>query len=193
MAQPIVAPPEREEQHLKMSYEEFVAWGEDTTHAEWVDGEVTVFMPPKTLHQRISYFLSMLLGLYAQFFDLGEVFTAPFEMRLALGRSSREPDILFVAKEHRDRITEDRLEGPADLVIELISNSSVARDRADKFYEYQAAGIQEYWIIDPRSGKQRVDLYQLTPEGIYQTILPDAQGRYHSTVVPGFWFAAEWL
>ncbi len=45
--------------------------------------------------------------------------------------------------------------GMADLVIEVVSDDSVARDRADKFYEYQTAGIQEYWIIDPHPIRKR--------------------------------------
>jgi Uma2 family endonuclease len=193
MAQQTVETPTTQEQRLKMSYEEFLEWSGEDTHAEWVDGEVIVFMPPKTIHQRIALFLSTLISLYARSLNLGEVLVAPFEMRLWIGRSSREPDILFVADEHLERLTPDRLEGPADLVVELVSESSVARDRADKFYEYQEAGVQEYWIIDPRPGKQRIDLYRLTPAGTYQAVLPDASGRYHATVLPGFWFDPEWL
>ena len=49
-----------------------------------------------------------------------------------------------MAREHLERLTEARLSGPADLVVEVVSDDSVARDRADKFYEYQAAGITEY-------------------------------------------------
>jgi Uma2 family endonuclease len=52
---------------------------------------------------------------------LGEVLFAPFEMLVQGGRSSREPDILFITNAHRDRLTEDRLTRPADLVIEIIS------------------------------------------------------------------------
>jgi Uma2 family endonuclease len=114
-------------------------------------------------------------------------------MRLFPGRSSREPDILFVAEKNLGRLTPERLEGPADLIVELISPSSVARDRDDKFYEYQEAGVPEYWIVDPRPGKERVDFYQLTEQGKYQAMLPDEQGRYHSSVLPGFWLHPDWL
>ncbi len=175
-----------------MSYEEFLAWT-DAPHAEWVNGDVIAFMPPNTIHQRIAGFLFNLLSIYAHFFNLGEVIAAPFEMRVFPGRSSREPDLVFVAREHLARLTSERLEGPADLAIELISDSSVARDRDDKFYEYQEAGVGEYWIIDPRPGKERADFYQLTAEGKYQAALPDADGRYHSIVVRGFWLNPDWM
>lgn len=90
-------------------------------------------------------------------------------------------------------MTPERLEGPADLVIELISDRSLARDRDDKFYEYQAAGVPEYWIIDPRPGKERADFYQLMSAGKYQAALQDANGRYFATVLPNFWLDPNWL
>ena len=193
MVQQITEAPVMQEQRLTMSYEEFLTWTTEDTHAEWVNGEVIVFMPPKTIHQRIAGFLYNLLSLYARFFNLGEVIPAPFEMRLWPDRASREPDILFIAREHQERLTAERLEGPADLVVEFISDTSVVRDRDDKFYEYQEAGVPEYWIVDPRPGKQRADFYCLTPEGKYQAVLPDANGQYHPAVLPGFWFDPRWM
>ena len=114
-------------------------------------------------------------------------------MRIVPGRSSREPDLLFVARDHRDRIADKRVEGPADLVVELISDDSVTRDRVDKSREYEAAGIPEYWLLDPRPRQQRADFYQLTGAGTYRPVSPDADGRYHSVVVPGFWLRPDWL
>ena len=75
----------------------------------------------------------------------------------------------------------------------MISDSSLARDRADKFYEYQEAGVREYWIVDPRPDKERADFYHLLPTGRYQVALPDAAGQYQSLVLPGFWIRPEWL
>jgi Uma2 family endonuclease len=193
MAQQLADAPASHERRLIMTYDEFLERVGDDNHAEWVNGEVTIFMPPRTIHQRLVFWLSTLLALYARHFDLGEIIVAPFEMRLWPGRSSREPDILFIAREHEERLTPERLEGPADLVVEFVSESSVLRDRDDKFYEYQEAGIQEYWIVDPRPGKQRADFYRLGDDGKYQTVLPDAHGRYHTIVLPGFWLDPGWL
>src|SRR5215204_682986 len=115
---------ERAEQRLTMTYDEYLAWADEDTHAEWVDGEVIVFMPPVIRHQRLVVFLTTLLELYSRMRDLGEVLVAPTEMRLAMVRSAREPDILFVSHEHRDRVAERRIDGPADLVIEVVSDDS---------------------------------------------------------------------
>ncbi len=136
--------PPRQEQRLRMTYEEFLAWADEDVHAEWEDGEVIIFMPPKTRHQDIATFLATLLRLFVDFFRLGEVLTALFEMKATPNSPAREPDILFVAREHQDRLTEDRLEGPADLIVEFISDDSVHRDRVRKFYEYQGAGVGEW-------------------------------------------------
>ncbi len=181
------------EQRVRMSYDEFLAAFDENVQAEWVDGEVIIFMPPTTLHQRVVFFLARLLSLYTDLFRTGEVFTSPIQMRALPNGNAREPDIAYVANEHRDRITRQRLAGPADLVVEVVSDESVGRDRTDKFFEYQDIGVREYWIIDPRPGKERVDCYWLDANARYQPTPPDEQGRYHARVLPGFWFRATWL
>jgi Uma2 family endonuclease len=176
----------------RMSYEEFLAWASEDTHAEWVDGEVIVQMPPKSPHQTLIAFLDRLLGLFAEVFDLGRLLVAPFEVKLPAG-VSREPDLLFVAKAHLDRLTPERIVGAPDLIIEIISDDSVKRDRVDKFDEYEAAAVAEYWIIDNRPGRQQAHFYQLASNGQYQRVLVETDGVYRSAVVPGFWLRVEWL
>lgn len=181
------------ERRFPMSYDDFLAWADEDVHAEWAEGEVTVFMPPNIRHQFIANFFQALLTLFADAFDLGDVLGAPLEMRARPDGPAREPDILSIAAAHRDRLTPQRLAGPADLVVEIISNESARRDRSDKFYEYEAAGITEYLLIDPRATKERVDFYRLTEAKKYLAVLPDGVGRYHSTVLPGFWFDPAWF
>jgi Uma2 family endonuclease len=180
-------------QPLRMSYEEYLAWADEDVHAEWVNGEVIVQMPPKEPHQRVVAFLVQLMGLFIQLFQLGRLLPAPFEMRATPDGPAREPDLIFVAREHLDRLSQERLSGPADLVVEVISDDSVARDRADKFYEYQAAGVKEYWILDSRPGRERADFYVLDEKGRYRPVPPESDGRYHSTVLPGFWLHVDWV
>ena len=76
-------------------------------------------------------------------------------------------------------------------MIEVVSKDSVRRDRQEKFLEYEAAGIPEYWIIDPRPGFQRADFYELA-EGAYRP-LPVVDGVLRSPALPGFWLRTEWL
>jgi Uma2 family endonuclease len=172
-----------------MSYEQFLAWSDDDTHAEWVEGEVIVFMPPKTRHQEIAQFLSKLLGLYVDLFRLGKVFTAPFEMRLE--RSAREPDILFVSQSNLHRLTAERLQGAADLVVEVVSEESQHRDRVQKFNEYQSAGVREYWLIDTRL-EVEPEFYLLDAGGRFERVQLE-DGVFRSRVLSGFWLRAEWV
>lgn len=185
------------EQHtlarLKMSYEDFLAWSDEDTHAEWVNGEVIQFMPPKKVHQSTLEFLATLLQLFIRLFDSGQVVVAPFEMKLAPDRPAREPDIMFVLQENLHRLSEDRLAGPADLCIEIVSRDSVKRDRDDKFQEYRDAGVQEYWVVDPRPGKRRADFFALTQNEQYELFATEDDERVESRVLPGFWLRPEWL
>jgi Uma2 family endonuclease len=174
-----------------MTYEAFLEWADEDTHAEWVDGEVIIHMPPKHIHQITLGFLHQLLSLFVNLFNLGIVQIAPFEVKLP--NSSREPDILFVASEHLDRLTEERLVGPPDLIVEIVSKDSVQRDRDDKFGEYRAAGVREYWIIDPRPGKQRADFFHLDETGAYRLFATEDHERVESHILPGFWLRPAWL
>lgn len=188
----IVMLPDRE-QSLRLSYEEFVARVDESAHAEWVDGEAIIFMSPKERHQALVFFLSMLVGNFVLLFDRGVVRTAPYEMRIHPDGPAREPNLLFVAREHLGQITDDGLSGPADLIVEVVSEESFKRDRDTKFYEYEAGGVPEYWFLDPRPRRERAEFYRLAEDGRYLPILPDRQGRYHSVVIPGLWLDPLWL
>jgi Uma2 family endonuclease len=182
----------RVDEHIPMSYAEFLDQIGEDVHAEWVNGEAIVFGPPNTRHQTVVILLAALLTNFVRYFQLGRVLVAPYEMKIAPEGNSREPDILYIANANAERITDKRLDGPADLLVEVISDSSVARDRSDKFYEYQAAGVREYWIIDPRAGYERVDFWVLDPHGRYRPV-PVDDGIYRSTVIPDFWLNVHWL
>lgn len=173
----------------RMTYEEFLAWADEDTLAEWVDGEVIMTSPASLKHQEILKFLGQILSLHLEHSQAGRVILAPFQMRL--GRSGREPDLLFVRHDHAERLKRTYLDGPADLVVEIVSPESAGRDRGEKFYEYQAAGIPEYWLLDPEA--QRAEFYQLDAQGQYQFAAPDAEGIYRSAVLPGLWLKVSWL
>jgi len=180
----------QEERSLAMSYEAWRGWAGESTQAEWANGEGITFVPPTVLHAQLSRFLFFLTGLFVEARDLGEMFSAPIEMRLA--RSAREPDLLFLAHHHRHRLKETRLLGPADLVIEIVSPESSRRDRVEKLAEYEEAGVPEYWLFDPRPRRRTADFFHLR-DGRYGGAPLDADGRHHSTVLPGFWLRPAWL
>jgi Uma2 family endonuclease len=182
-----------ESNRLKMTYEEFLEWANEDTHAEWVDGEVIIHMPANEYHQSTLTFLLQILNLFVNLFDLGKVLVAPFAMRAESDGPHREPDILFIGRENLHRLSESQLSGPADLVVELISDDSVRRDRYDKFHEYRLAGIREYWIIDPRPGRKRADFYYLNEQSQYELFATEDEEQVASRVLPGFWLRPSWL
>jgi Uma2 family endonuclease len=175
----------------KLTFEEFLAWCDESTWAEWVDGRVIVLSPASDPHQNLMGFLTAVLRIYVESRGLGWVRNAPFLMRLPNIPSGREPDLLFVAAARKDRIKETYLDGPADLVVEIVSPESRLRDRGEKFAEYELGGVQEYWIVDPEL--RRADFYRLDSEGRYRLIEPEAGGRYRSTAIQGFWLRLECL
>jgi len=176
-------------QQRKMTYDEFLAWAGEDTLAEWVNGEVIISSPASRKHQQISDFLISVMRAFVEQHDLGVVLSASFQMKLA--RSGREPDLLFVAQEHLERLRETYLDGPADLAVEIISPESIGRDRGEKFREYEEAGIPEYWLIDPQ--REQAEFYRLGDQGRYRLISPDKEGMYHSEMLPGFWLRVDWL
>jgi Uma2 family endonuclease len=179
----------------RMTYEQFMDWADEDTLAEWVDGRVIMTSPASLPHQELVDFVHDLLKRCAALHDLGRAIQAPFVQHLSDIPSAREPDVLFVAREHLDRLTPPgratSLEGPADLVVEVLSPDSVKRDYEDKFREYAWGGVPEYWIVDVTSRQAR--FFQLDAQGTYQPVAPDAQGVYRSRAVPGLWLREEWL
>lgn len=173
----------------RMTYEQFLAWIDEDTCAEWVDGEVLMASPASDQHQDILRFLTAVLSAFIETHHLGIIRPAPFQMRLA--NSGREPDLLFLANEHLARRTATYLDGPADAVVEILSPESAVRDRGEKFYEYEAAGIPEYWLIDPI--RERAEFYHLDAEGHYRPAAPDADGNFRSRAIPGFILRIAWL
>src|SRR2546423_12431671 len=99
MTSPTVAPVGSAQQAspTRVSFEEFLAWADEDTLAEWVDGEIVPMSPSSLDHQRVLLFLYDLLNRYIRAGHLGEALVAPVLMRLASRPSGREPELLFVA------------------------------------------------------------------------------------------------
>ena len=75
-----------------------------------------------------------------------------------------QPDLVYVSKD-RLSIAQDRIRGVPDLLVEILSPSSIRRDRSLKRALYAGSDVPEYWIVDP-AGEQ-IDVYVLV-EGRYQ-------------------------
>lgn len=169
------------------TFESFIDWVDEDTSAEWEEGEV-VFMSPASLkHQLLAGFLHGLIRVFVEHYKLGIVLSAPFKMKLP--GYGAEPDVLVVLNKNESRLRKAHLDGPADLVIEVISPDSIERDRIKKYNDYESAGVSEYWLIDPE--RETAEFYQLT-EGHYR-LAETPDGVYHSRVLPGLRLPMIWL
>ena len=179
---------------IPMSYEAYLDWydKEAGRRGEWVDGEVIVFMSATFRHENLVVFLAALLKFIVSRKRLGVVIGSGYEVRTREG-AAREPDLKVILNEQRGSITDRRFTGGPDLVVEVISRDSVSRDRKVKYAEYEAAGVTEYWIFDPREGRGTVDVFVLDADGRYRPVERHGDGTLRSSVVPGFWFDPAWL
>jgi Uma2 family endonuclease len=174
-----------------MSYEEFLHWDGENQHVEWVDGKVVEMSPVSREHQDVGLFLLTLFRQFVEAHSLGRVLFDPFQMKTGPGLPGRAPDILFVAQENLGRLKRLHLDGPGDLVVEIISPGSRAVDRGEKFYEYEQGGVAEYWLIDP--DRKQAEFYQRGEDALYHSISPGSDGIYHSKLLPGLWLKPAWL
>lgn len=111
------------------------------------DGEFIMSPSPSFFHQRISDRFHDFLKAWIRPRQLGETVAAPMDMVLTQ-RNVTQPDVLFIGKD-RLHVIQDRIRGPADLVLEIISEGSRHRDRIEKRDLYEQHGVREYWIADP--------------------------------------------
>jgi Uma2 family endonuclease len=170
-----------------MSFEEFrMAPGDPL--AEWVAGRVVGLAEETPAHALIREWLFELLDAFVRREACGEAFSARL-MRLVT-RSARRPDVAVVLNENRALVWDDHLGGPADLVVEIVREGAEAADYSDRFYEYEASGVREYWFIDPAA--QRAEFYVRQQDGQFRG-RPTSGGVYRSETLPGFVLQPEWF
>jgi Uma2 family endonuclease len=173
-----------------MTFDEFLSWSSEESRAERVDGGVQTLAPVSLAHLAITRFLIVVLDFYLNTRRLGTLIHAPFLMRLPSRPSGREPDIAVVLNSSRERLTPTYIDGPADVVVEVISPESRDRDRIEKYREYAEAGVTEYWLIDP--DLRTAEFYTLR-QAAYEPARIDAEGRFWSDRLPDFWLMVGWL
>ncbi|MCS7197903.1 MAG: Uma2 family endonuclease [Candidatus Bipolaricaulota bacterium] len=83
-----------------------------------------------------------------------------------------QPDIFLVAKDRLQIIREEEVRGAPDLVIEVLSPSTVEKDRLFKRRLYAKYGVREYWLVDPQT--RSIEVLTLTEQGYGRA------GLYHS-------------
>ena len=134
----------------KLSFEEFRQLPIDGKRYELVRGEVHVTPAPATRHQFTVQNLAGSLWPHVVKNCLGEVLTAPLDVRLS-GDTALQPDLIFVSDARAGIIQENWIAGAPDLVVEVLSPTTAAYDRATKLPIYAEAGVPEVWLIDSQA------------------------------------------
>lgn len=171
-----------------LSEEEFYRLADEDSDWEYLDGRIVMHSPASNRHENIFCFLLTLLRVYLDEKKGAVVRGSRYPMRLDASWSP-EPDILVVRESRQHLMTPRRLEGPADMVIEIASESDPRLDYREKLPRYRQAGIEEIWIINPFENELLAEVK--TTAGYATQVL--SSGRLESKVLPGFWIEVSWL
>jgi len=139
----------------RYTFADVLAWDEKE-RVEIINGEAVMMAPPSRAHQEAVMALAAQLHEYLKG-KRCKVYPAPFAVRLfeKAGDGPEdvdtmvEPDISVICDP--SKLDDAGCKGAPDLVMEILSPSSLRHDRFTKYSLYQRAGVREYWIVDPAS------------------------------------------
>lgn len=153
---------EANQRRARWTYAEYARLPESGgTRYEVIGDELAVTPSPSSGHQRIATGLVVRMGSFAVEHGLGEVFVGPLDVLFGEG-DYVQPDLLFVRADRLHVVSDRGVEGPPDLVVEIASPSTVARDRGVKLARYRHFGVPEYWIVDPEA--ETIDVWRADAE-----------------------------
>lgn len=176
---------------LRVTEEEFYSEQDEDSPYQYLGGKLVFCGPVSTLHDDLSGLLRAVLRITFEERGDGVVKGPEYPMRLD-PKWSPEPDVMAVRAENMHRIGAQRIEGPADLVIEVASPGDVRRALRLKLPRYRQARIPEIWVVDPYARSVRVETPE-TPETPENAVRVVTAGRLDSAVFPGFWIDVSWL
>lgn len=178
------------ERRARLLAEDIFEMPDDGNLYEVIDGELAVIYAPTWEHQRVLLRLARRLGDFVDDRRLGELATAPLGVLLDT-HTALQPDLVFVSAERLHAITARGVEGLPDLVGEILSPSTAARDRGVKARRYARAGIPHYWIVDPQI--RTIETYRLA-EDRYELVAAFGPGETLRTeCFPDFELPVDYL
>ena len=141
----------------KLTYEDYVSLPDDNRRYEILDGDLVVTASPTTVHQLVSGNLEFLLQTHVKAHALGSVLDAPVDVILD-ETTVVVPDLVFISAGRCSIIERRGIVGPPDLVVEILSDSTVHRDRGAKTKLYARFGVDWYWLVEP--DERRLEIYE---------------------------------
>jgi Uma2 family endonuclease len=173
-----------EKQTKRWTYEEYYRLDDDQRH-EIINGELLMAPAPDTWHQDWSRELTLIIATYVKRNILGKIFAAPVDVVLDSGNTV-QPDLVFVSTPNLSIVQKRAIFGVPDLVVELVSPSSVRRDRYDKKALYARFGVKEYWIGDPAN--KALEILTLKNGDYELHCCAEEKGKLTSLLLPGLEF-----
>jgi Uma2 family endonuclease len=140
-------------------YEDYQRLPDDGKRYEIIKGVLYVANAPSIEHQFTVSEVHFALKVAVREKQLGQVFTAPLEVHLSEVSRPVQPDVLFISAARQPPFGAKIFAGAPDLIVEVVSPSSIRLDRRTKFDAYEAAGVAEYWIVDTKT--RSVEVYTL--------------------------------
>lgn len=166
----------------RMTVDTYVAGEETNRPQELAFGVLREPAAPSFDHQVIVGRLHVRLDAHVRRHRAGRVVTSPVDVVLDRQRALIvQPDVLFVAAE-RLHICTDRVWGPPDLVVEVLSTANRRHDRAVKCGWYRAYGVRECWIVDPVA--RTIEIVDMARDGDGPALF-DGEEPVRSRVLPG--------
>ncbi|MEZ4868581.1 MAG: Uma2 family endonuclease [Caldilineaceae bacterium] len=146
-------------QQGQWTYADYLSLPDDGKRYEIIKGVLYSANAPSYEHQYTVGEVSFALRLSVKQHQAGVILEAPFEVHLAENIKPVQPDVLFIRAEQQPSAGTQVFAGVPDLIVEVISPSSIRLDRTVKFDTYEQAGVPEYWIIDLKA--HLVEVYTL--------------------------------
>ena len=165
------------------TYDSYAAIPDDGRRYEVVDGVLYMTPAPNIGHQASDALLTTHLVIHVQFAGLGRVFPAPTDVQLAPG-AVVQPDVVVVLNAHLSIITEKRIIGTPDLVVEIASPGTAGYDRRTKQDAYAKARVPEYWLVDPYA--RTVEVLCLEGDAYRSAGVVEGDATLPSRVLPDF-------
>jgi Uma2 family endonuclease len=172
----------------RMTYAQYCLLPEDGKQYEVIDGELFMTPAPKPKHQEIVLRIAEELSRFVREKNLGKVFISPIDVLLEQ-HTFLQPDVLFIRKERLEIVKEEAIEGPPDLVVEVLSPSTFYKDLRKKMTAYAQFGVQEYWIVDPET--QTVEVYARRDNKLQLSQKFSSGETLESPLLPGFHLAVH--
>lgn len=169
----------------KFTYEDYRNFEADDNYLyELINGILVKKSAPSPLHQDASGNLYSLIRQFILEKKLGKVYYSPIDVFLD-DYNVPQPDLVFISKNNLQIITNDGIMGIPDLVVEIISPSSISRDRYTKYNLYERFGIPEYWLLDVKNQSLEIFILKDKKYELFEFAL-EGSGKVKSKAIKGF-------